>query len=179
MKQLYYAHIYPHLIGNISIWGTTNPQATYIQPLIKMQKKIIRLINRCPPRTHSNPLMIRHQILNITNLYILRVCTEMHPFIHPESPLNRPEHDHNYTLTSQIHNHQTRYSTQNHQFIPQLKHYSKTRKPTLTTEHLTANYTKVWNSLPTELRNIKSKDSFKKLTKQYLLTQQASPPQHQ
>jgi hypothetical protein len=28
MKQLYYTHIYPHLIGSISIWGTDDEKAT-------------------------------------------------------------------------------------------------------------------------------------------------------
>ena len=62
---------------------------------------------------HIQPLMTKHKILNIANLYILRVCTGMHPSstpkIHIMSP-NRPEHDHHYPITSQIHNYPTRYS---------------------------------------------------------------------
>ena len=139
MKQLYYTHIYPHLIGNISIWGTDNRQKTYMQPLIRAHKKIIRLVTNQPPRTHTNPLMTQLRILNLNNLYILRVCAEMHPFIHPQKQLNRPDHDHKYTLTSEVHNHHTRYSIQNHH----QKHYSKSRKPTLTVEHLNAKFAKV------------------------------------
>jgi hypothetical protein len=175
MKQLYYTHIYPHLIGNISIWGTANRQKSYIQPLIRTHKRIIRLITNQPPRTHTNPLMTQLSLLNINNLYILRVCAEMHPFIHlPKSKLNRPDHDHTYILTSQIHNHRTRYSIQNHQFIPHKKHYSQNREPTLTAEHFNAKFAKIWNSIPAELRNVKPLKTLKKKLTLHLLTKQAA-----
>jgi hypothetical protein len=161
MTELYYTHIYPHLIGNISIWGSDDPTKTYLQPLIRVQKKIIRLIRNVPPRSHTKPIMTKLQILNITNLYILRVCAEMHPFIFPKKQLNRPEHNHNYTSVSNIHKHATRYATTNHQYI------------TYTTEHFTAIYTRVWNSLPPRLRHISSHDTFKTQTKLYLLEKQS------
>merc|ERR1711957_687451 len=112
MIQLYYMHIYPHLI--ITIWGSTF--TTHLDPIIKIQKKIIRIIMNRPPRSHTQPLMHQHKILNITNLYIQRVCLDMHRFIHPQELKNRPEHDHTYTLVSDIHDHHTRYShhTQTH-----------------------------------------------------------------
>jgi len=172
MKQLYYTHIFPHLIGNISIWGSSNPKKTYLQPLIKAQKKIIRLVSNVPPRSHTRPIMTRLQILNIPNLYILRTTAEMHPFIHPKKQLNRPEHDHKYTPVSTVHNHRTRYSLKNHQFIPHAKHYSKNREPTRTMEHFPRQHAAVWNSLPAHLREIKSQTTFKTETKHYLLNKQ-------
>ena len=84
MRELYYSHIYPHLILQISIWGTNNSNKTYIQPLIRTQKKILRLIKNLPPRSHTKPIMKELHILNIINLYTHRVCVEMHPFIHPK-----------------------------------------------------------------------------------------------
>jgi hypothetical protein len=179
MKHLYYSHVYPHLITNISIWGTSNPKKSYMQPLIRTQKRIIRLITNNPPRTHTNPLMTRLKTLNITNLYILRVCVEIHPFIHskPDQQLNRPEHNHSYTLASEVHDHQTRYALQDHQFIPQRKHYSKTKQPTFTTEHFEAEHLAIWNSLPADLRNTKSLYAFKTNTKHFLLRKQANTVQ--
>ena len=44
LRNQYFTHVYSHLIGNISIWGTADSKKTYIQPLIRTQKKIIRLI---------------------------------------------------------------------------------------------------------------------------------------
>jgi hypothetical protein len=112
MRQLYYMHAYPHLIGAIAIWGSDDEKKTYLQPLIRVQKKLIRIIKRLPPRTHTKPLMKELKILNITNLYTLRVCLEMHPYIHREIEHNRPEHNHQYLLTEHIHDHATRQATQ-------------------------------------------------------------------
>jgi len=38
MKEQYYAQAYPHLIRDITIWGTNKPTSTYLQPLIRTQK---------------------------------------------------------------------------------------------------------------------------------------------
>jgi hypothetical protein len=172
MAQLYYMHAYPHLIGGISVWGTEDATRTYIQPLIKMQKKLIRLIKNLPPRTHTKPIMTELKLLNITNLYILRVSTEMHPFIHQTSQENRPEHDHNYIWTAQIHDHQTRHSLQRHHYIPNPYKYSKTNKPEHTTEHLTQHYTEIWNTLPQTLRDTQALGQFKVNLKAHLLKKQ-------
>lgn len=172
MKELYYTHIYPHLIGNISIWGTNNPRKTYIQPLIKIHKKIIRIIKNLPPRTHTLPLMNNLQILTIPNLYTLRVCMEIHPYIHPRKQLNRPEHNHKYTPITHIHKYPTRYATNKHYYIPNPNQYSKHKQPKHTIEHLTGKYAGVWNTLPTEIRNISSRAKFKTNIKHYLLIKQ-------
>ena len=172
MTQLYYTFIYPHLISNISIWGSSNPNKTHLQPLIKAQKRIIRLIRRVPPRSHTKLIMTQLQILNITNLYILRVCAEMHPFIHPKKQLNRPEHNHHYTLTSEIYNHPTRYSTQNHLFIANF--HSAAQQPTHTIEHFTQQHATIWNSLPPQLCSITSQKSFKAQLKLHLLEKQST-----
>ena len=78
MRDLYYTHAYPHLIGTITVWGTDDGRQMYIQPLIRTQKRLVRLITNSPPKTHTKPLMAQHRVLNLPNLYTLRVCTEMH-----------------------------------------------------------------------------------------------------
>jgi hypothetical protein len=172
MTELYYIHIYPHLISNISIWGSNDPRKTYLQPLIRAQKKIIRLIRNVPPHSHTKPIMSQLQILNITNLYTLRVSAEMHPFIFPAKHLNRPEHNHIYTPVSEIHDHATRYSHQQHIFIPNTKRHSTIKQPVYTTEHFTQQHTSIWNSLPHHLRKISSHKTFKAQIKLYLLNNQ-------
>ena len=172
MKQQYYTHAYPHLIGSVTIWGTEDQRKKYIQPLIRTQKKLIRIIKNLPPRTHTKPLMAELNILNITNLYILRVCAEAHPFIHQTAQNNRPEHNHSYLWTAQIHEYPTRQSQQKqHLYIPNTHSKSKT-KPKHDAEHLTQRYTKIWNTLPLTLRQDRSLDSFKTKLKQYLQKKQ-------
>jgi hypothetical protein len=171
LREIYFTHVYPHLIGGISLWGTHEPTKTYIQPLVKIQKKIVRLIFRRPPCTHTKPLMKQLKILNITNLYILRVCTEMHPFIYPRRQRNRPEHNHQYIFTSQIHTHRTRYSQQKHAFIPSHTR-SKIKPLKYTMEHLTKQYSHLWNTLPQNIRDIHIRTTFKQTLQTHLLNKQ-------
>jgi hypothetical protein len=166
LKDLYYAHAYPHLIGGISIWGTTDTKKQYIQPLVRIQKKIVRLIKQLPPRTHTKPLMHQLQILNIYNLYTLRVAAETHPFIYQNSQLNRPEHNHTYTPISHIHEYPTRHSQQGNHYIPARP--SKTRAPTHHIDYTTERNTRVWNSIPEHIRNIRTLKPFKTALKQHL-----------
>ena len=116
--------------------------------------------------------MTELHILNLVNLYTLRVCAEMHPFIHPSTQPNRPQHNHDYTPTSHIHNHHTRYSIDGHLYIPNTNKYSLTQTPTHTTDFLTEQYTNTWNTLPTHLRSIAAPTVFKKNLKLFLLDKQ-------
>ena len=172
MTQLYYTHAYPHLIGSITIWGTNDPKKEYIQPLIRTQKKIIRMIKNKPPRTHTKPLMIELKLLNIPNLYIYRVSKEVHQYIHPIKPKNRPEHNHNYQSVSQIHQHNTRLAANNHQFIPNPNQYKKNAEPAHTAEYLNQRYTAVWNALPQGVRDTAVPTIFAAKLKEHLLEQQ-------
>ena len=113
------------------------------------------------PRTHTAPLYEQLNILNIFNLYILRVCAELHPHIHPSTtPRNRPEHTHHYTPITEQHEHKTRYSQEHRQYISR------------STETYQARYATLWNNLPLELRREKNRKKFKTLLKHYLQSQQ-------
>ena len=175
MIELYYSQVYPHLIGNISIWGSTNPQSTYLQPLIRTQKKIIRLIANKPPRTHTAPIMQKYRLHSLTSLYILRVCAEIRPFIHPaQQQPNRPTHHHQYLRTSQLHRYPTRHSSAHQQFIPNPRshRFSNTKAPLLTMAHLSSSYAQVWNALPEALKEEKFEETFKTKLKEHLLREQ-------
>ena len=161
MKQLYYERIYPHLINTITIWGTEDRSNSYVAPLHLIHKKIIRIICHTSPTAHTAPLYERLQILNIYNLYTLRVCAELHPHIHPSpSPQNRPQHTHHYTPVTEQHEHKTRYSQQNKQYISKR------------TETYEARYASIWNRLPTTLSLEPNRKKFKVLLKHHLQAQQ-------
>ena len=63
----------------------------YLKPLIVAHKQLIRLIRNVPARAHTKLHHDRADILNIPNLYVLRVCAEMHPYIHTASAKERQE----------------------------------------------------------------------------------------
>ena len=173
LRDIYFTHIYPHLISNISIWGTSDHKKTYIHPLIRTHKMIIRLIKNLPPRTHTQPLMTELRILNIISLYTLRVATETHPFIHLPKRLNRPEHNHNYLTTAHIHDYPTRHSQQQHLYIPNTYHVHTATNAKHTIDYTTERNTRVWNSVPPEIRQITNLKAFKAKLRNYLLEKQA------
>lgn len=164
MLQLYNSFIYPNFISNITIWGTDDTSKTYIMPLVTFQKSIVRLIKNVPPRAHTKPIMTELKILNIYNLYTLRVCLEVHSHLHPKAVLNRPSHDHKYTRTSSVHHHRTRQSERNHLYVQNAENYPK--------PNLTTTYTNVYNKVPPELQTIVSHRLFKQALKQYLQSKQ-------
>jgi hypothetical protein len=176
MVGIYYSLVFPHLIGAIPLWGTDDIKKTYIQPLIRTQKKIIRIIVNRPPGTHTGPIMTKFQILNLTNLYIHRVCVEMHPHVHHVKQLNGPEHNHNYIWTAQVHDYPTRHSRQGNHYItnPNAHRFSKTKEQTYEASHFATLHSKVWNKLPTKLKDTRSIDVFKKDLKKHLLSLQHS-----
>ena len=115
--------------------------------------------------------MTELKILNILNLYTLRVCLEMHPFIYPTKKTHRPEHDHNYIRAARIHEYPTRYAQQLHQHIPNKYRYTRTTdSPNM--ENYTKINSEVWNTLPQKLKENRSLDSFKKELRTYLQEQQ-------
>jgi hypothetical protein len=171
LRAQYYTHVYPHLIGAISVWGTADPKKQYMRPLVLTQKKIIRLICNLPPCTHTKPLMKDLKILDMNNLYRLRVCIEMHPFIHHTKQLNRPTHDHKYIFTAQIHDYPTRYAQQHHAYIPNQNQKGKGK---MTMAFLTTEYSHTWNKIPQRIRDILAISIFKKELRKHLLQEQNS-----
>ena len=170
LKGLYFMHAYPHLISNISIWGTADKKKQYIKPLVTLQKKIIRLIFNCPPRTHTAPLMQELKVLNLYNLYTYRVSIEVHRFRHPtpSSNTNRPQHNHVYTPVSQNHPHKTRYAQQQHLYNPST---ARIKRNPASSSYINQRNTAVWNNLPATIANIRSLSNFKAILKTYLLAQ--------
>ena len=175
MIQLYYSQIFPHLIGEISIWGTDKANAQYLQPLIRTHKHIVRLIKSLPPRSHSLPIMVSLRILTIPNLYIHRTCILMHPFIHLPTHRNRPQHNNHYLWTRDIHDYPTRYSNQTYHYIPNSTayKYSKSKTHKHVASHSTRKGLKIWNALSEELRHETSLPTFKRKLKDYLMDTQS------
>ena len=62
LHNLYYTFVYPYLIYGVEIWG--NACNAYIDPLIKLQKKCLRIITFSNYLEHTEPLFQRLEILN-------------------------------------------------------------------------------------------------------------------
>ena len=72
---LYYSCLYPYFSSVITIWGKANKSV--LDPLLKLQKKAVRLVFNKPQKTHSLPLSIKANILPLNVIYTSAVYSFM------------------------------------------------------------------------------------------------------
>ena len=80
LTQLYNAFIYPHLTYCIPVWG--NACKTYLDPLVKIQKRVIRLIKGAKKLDHTDPLFKELKILKISEIYVYTLQLIMYKHHH-------------------------------------------------------------------------------------------------
>ena len=71
LLTLYNAFIYPYLTYCIPVWGNTC--VTYLDPLVKAQKRAIRVIAGVKRYEHTDPLFRKMKILKTEQIYIYMV----------------------------------------------------------------------------------------------------------
>lgn len=76
LKTLYYSFVYPYLTYGIEVWGST--YHSYLQPILRLQKKIARVITYSHARARSNELFQELGFINIHKLHIFKVCIFMY-----------------------------------------------------------------------------------------------------
>ena len=72
---LYYSFLYPYFSSGITIWGKANKSV--LDPLLKLQKKAVRLVFNKPQKTNSLPLFIKANILPLNVIYTSEVSSFM------------------------------------------------------------------------------------------------------
>ena len=75
LYNLYYSLIYPYLLNGNLVWGTA--LTCIIEPLVKLQKKTIRILTHSARREHTLPLLVNLNILPVKCLYIYNVLLFM------------------------------------------------------------------------------------------------------
>ena len=147
--NFYYAFIYPYLSYNVTLWG--NIDKTTLQPLIIQQKRAIRTLCKKSKFEHTNPLFLETKILKFNDIFRHAICS----YMHEESSSGNYRIQHSVAtrqLTSEL-------------AIPTYQRLSQTQRsisfigPT------------IWNSLPSDLRQVSSICSFKRKLKDYFLQQ--------
>lgn len=151
LLNLYYSLIHPYLTYGLVAWGNT--YNTTLQPLLNLQKKVIRLMTFSQFREHSNPLFYELNILKINDLVKFQTAIFMYDYHHG----NLPDVFNTYfTHASTKHKYNTRFSSKENYSLP----------------HVKTNYGKfnvrfagaiLWNSLEDNLKKEKKKNSKSKL----------------
>ena len=103
LVTLYYSFIYRYLCYCSHVWGGTC--VTYMNRLIILQKKIIRIIDGVRPRSHSKPLFKELNIMNIENIGKFQITRFMyHIYNHNALDIFISM----FTRNTEIHTHETR-----------------------------------------------------------------------
>ena len=146
LLNLYYSLVYPHLIYGILLWGDSAD--VHLEPLILIQKKIVRTITHSDYLAHTAPIFKRTRILCIKNIYKYFVGIHMYKLQLSDS------------LVYPAHNYSTRYSNN---VIPSFQRLTQCLKS------LTCNGPKIYNTIPLSIRNSQSLNVFKRRYREYLL----------
>ena len=160
--NVYYALIYPFFQYAIQVWGNTFNNI--LSPLIKLQKKVLRLLSYKSPvdyqtghLVHTAPLFLRLNILPLHDIFKLQISK----FVFDCVVCYGPVQFHTYYLSVSTH-YNTAASRNQHLKIP------ITRTTTYGIKSIRCTGVHIWNSIPLDIRLSVSKLSFSKALCKYL-----------
>ena len=105
LLTLYYSFVYPYLNYCNCIWGNTC--ASYLDPLVKLQKRAIRIIAGAEWLAHTEPLFKTFKVLSMSRLFIYNIQLFLYKFYRKKVP---EIFERFYIVNSDIHDHYTRQS---------------------------------------------------------------------
>ena len=150
LKNMYYAHVNSLLTYCNLIWMNTHQ--TDLSPLIKLQKRIIRIITRSDFLAHTEPLFLRSKILSIDKLRKMSLATYCYNNKHSFDNLRAQHH----------------YPTRHRNCLRPIVH-----RTSLLRKSFIYQAPVLWNELNTSCPNVcnsSSINSFKRKYKEYLIS---------
>lgn len=156
MKMLYNSLITPYLNYCINVWGSTEKGNLY--RLFLLQKRAVRYIFNAGYLDHTKSMFEKLQILEVHKMVQYKACIFMFNFFHNKLPLPFKNY---FPNLLDMHNYNTR---QNNQLRIQ-----KFRTEIFRKSIIIYGPTQ-WNLLPENIRNITSKNHFKRQLKEFLLS---------
>jgi len=155
LKLLYHSLVLPYLTYGITLWGGS--YSTYLDVLIKQQKKVIRIIAKKGYRDHTHDLFKDLKILKLKDLYEYHVSLSMLKVKTGTIPKSlKPV----FTCNQEVHSYNTR-NKENYR-IP--KHKSATYHRSIM--HMGPS---LWSKIPENIRKLNSYKQFSCKFKSYLI----------
>ena len=148
--------ILPYLTYCNLVWGNSN--STDINQLFLLQKKMIRIITNSAYLAHTNALFGQLRLLKIFDIYTVQATTFMHKITYNVLPAHSTSL---FNRCSNTHGHHTRASINNFFIEP--------RRTTLRSRTIRFSGPKLWNSLPNEIKEIRSLSRFKSIIINHIL----------
>ena len=156
LTSIYYAFVQPHLLYAIEIYANTSQ--IHLDRLMKLNNKLLRILQNKPLRTPVTKLYSKYNTLPITDLHQQQLLLLVHKFINQPDKL--PEVFENYfELNRTVHTHGTRSSDDVHIFRVNSALGQRCIKYKAAT---------LWNKLPHEIKELRSVHLFKSRFKSHI-----------
>ena len=139
LLKIYNSLVHSHFMYSNAIWGGT--YGTHIHPLIILQKKCLRIINKTNYLEHTQPLFASNRVLKIADIH--KYCQAC--YIHKNLEI----------ISTSSHSYSTRQNLINPIF----------QRLTLSQRSIYYSGVVYWNSLPSHIKNILEVENFKKYLK--------------
>ena len=154
--SVYFSLVYSHFIYGIEIYANTHSK--YVDPLIKINNKMLRILQNKDLKTPINQLYINYHTLPIPKLHDLHILLFMHKYNYNKNTL--PILFHNYfKLNSNVHDHNTRQK----EMLHSIKFDNSYGRRVIKYKGCM-----LWNKLPSMLRLYSNKTYFKRKVKIFL-----------
>ena len=157
LKNVYFAFVHPHLLYGVELYGTAN--STSLDKLVKLNNKILRILQFKDKKSHVSELYINFNTLQINSLCDMQLLSLVNKFYHHKDLLPTIYKDY-FTSNSSVHTHNTRLKEGLHVERYRTNYGQKTIK---------YRGPKLWNSLPQSLKEPCSTKLFKINYKKFIL----------
>ena len=108
--SIYYALVYPYLNYGCILWG--NNYEAPVSQLVKLQDKVVRVINNVPLRDHITPHYVNLGLIRLPDIVKLNTCQLIYDHFVDKKPSNFM-----LALVSEQHNYDTRSASLQHPCI--------------------------------------------------------------
>jgi hypothetical protein len=151
LKHIYFTFVYSRILYGIEVYANTC--GSYLDKLIKLNNKLLRILQNKTLSTPVFELYLEYNTLPIPLLHIQQLLLIVHKFVHHPDTLPAVFLKNNYFIpNSQVHNYSTRDNKNLH-----LLNFS-TNIGSRNTKFKAA---RLWNELPQFLKDSSSIQSFK------------------
>ena len=157
LRLLYFAFVFPHLLYGIEIYGNTFH--SHLNKLIKLNNKLLRILQNKPRNTHNTELYKQYNTLPLPSLHNYQLLLLVHKCIHHLDKIPAVFKSY-FTHNSSVHQYDTR--TKSNLFISSIH-------TTFGKRALMHKCSVLWNQLPEKLKITQSTSVFKSQIKYYLI----------
>ena len=155
--SIYYALVYPYLTYGCVLWG--NNYEAPLSQLVRLQNKVVRIINNVPLCDHITPHYVNLGFLKLPDIVKLYTCQLFYDHL-----INKKSSNLNLSLVSEQHNYATRSVSLQHLNPESFRINIRKFCPTILGCHY-------WNDIPLSIRNKPTRKLFKKALYQFYFAQ--------